>query len=338
MIDSKLWNYFKLDALFNIKIGKSIDKNKIELTEKKENSFRYISRKETENGLEGYLEYDSSFLNKIDIPVITIGNETAKAFIQEENFFTGTKVNILTPKNQLTKNQLLFIATLMTFAFKKKYNYSYTINSTKLKSEMIKLPVDSFGNPDWLYMENFIKSLWENSIPNLKEIRKPKNIVKVDLIPIEQWKEFKYKQLFSIERGRGPRINNAELGDTPFITATESNNGLTSFVDYPAVHKGNCITVNRNGSIAQAFYQENNFCSTEDVHIFYPKHFELTKEISFFLITLIKKEKYRFGYGRKWGIERMNNSIIKLPVDSSGNPDWLYMENFIKSLPYSNKI
>lgn len=146
------------------------------------------------------------------------------------------------------------------------------------------------------------------------------------------WKDFKYEDLFIIERGKGPRINNIEKGQTPFITATEINNGLTSFVDFPAVHKGNCITVNRNGSIGQAFYQKHDFCSTEDVHIFYLKFFKLNKEIAFFLITLIKKEKYRFGYGRKWGIERMKKSIIKLPVDSLGNPNWEYIENYIKKL------
>lgn len=152
------------------------------------------------------------------------------------------------------------------------------------------------------------------------------------LINTTKWKEFKYETLFTIERGKGPRINNITTGSTPFITATETNNGLTTYVDFPAVHKGNCITVNRNGSIAQAFYQTNDFCSTEDVHIFYLKPFILNKNIALFLITLIKKEKYRFGYGRKWGIERMKKSTIKLPTDSNGNPDWEYMENYIKEL------
>lgn len=152
------------------------------------------------------------------------------------------------------------------------------------------------------------------------------------LINTTKWREFKYETLFTIERGKGPRINNITTGSTPFITATETNNGLTTYVDFPAVHKGNCITVNRNGSIAQAFYQTNDFCSTEDVHIFYLKPFILNKNIALFLITLIKKEKYRFGYGRKWGIERMKKSTIKLPTDSNGNPDWEYMENYIKEL------
>ncbi len=46
-------------------------------------------------------------------------------------------------------------------------------------------------------------------------------------------------------------------------------------------------------------------------------------------------EKYRFNYGRKWGIDRMKKSLIKLPVDSDGKPDYKFMEDYIKSLPYS---
>ena len=55
-------------------------------------------------------------------------------------------------------------------------------------------------------------------------------------------------------------------------------------------------------------------------------------------VTLIRKEKYRFNYGRKWETERMKESLIKLPIDKNGNPDFEFMENYIKSLPYSANL
>lgn len=57
-----------------------------------------------------------------------------------------------------------------------------------------------------------------------------------------------------------------------------------------------------------------------------------------FLITIIKANRYRFGYGRKWTLEKMQNTTIKLPVKSDKQPDWQRMENYIKSLPYGNFI
>ena len=61
------------------------------------------------------------------------------------------------------------------------------------------------------------------------------------------------------------------------------------------------------------FYQDVPFKVTNMVIILKPK-FEINKYIGLFLKTLIYKEKYRYSYGRKSGIERMKESKIKLPV------------------------
>lgn len=345
------WKNFSLNDLFEIKIGKAIDKNKIEFTFKSENSFRYISRKETENGLEGYLEYDLSFLNKIETPVITIGNETAKAFVQEESFFTGTKVNILTPKFKSSKDILFFIATLMTFAFKKKYSYSYTINSTKLKSEIIKLPVDSKGNPDWKYMKNYIKELWETKIPNLDEFRKSKNKVKIELRPILEWKEFVIKDIFNLKNSKPYHLDKleTELEELDshlktilvnYVTRTRENNGILKKFKVPetfSINNGNVISITAEG--VYAFYQAKKFITGNKVYILSPKSFVLTPYIGAFIISILNfKILDKYSYSRARIGNKILNEKVKLPVDSNENPDWEYMETYIKSLPYSNKI
>jgi hypothetical protein len=57
-----------------------------------------------------------------------------------------------------------------------------------------------------------------------------------------------------------------------------------------------------------------------------------------FIVTVIKAEKYRFNYGRKWHVERMNISKIKLPSNNKKQPNYEFMENYVKSLPYSSSI
>ena len=54
--------------------------------------------------------------------------------------------------------------------------------------------------------------------------------------------------------------------------------------------------------------------------------------------TALPSIKYRFGYGRKWTLEKMKETVLKLPSQEDGTPDFLYMENYIKSLPYSDRI
>ncbi|MCY7781070.1 restriction endonuclease subunit S [Bacillus haynesii] len=155
------WGEFNLEDLFDTKIGKSINGNKVN---KVDGITPYITRKESYNGLDGFIDWkDTSFLNRVNTPVITIGNETAKPFVQEYSFFTGTKVNILTPKfGEANKYHLLFICRSLEMN-KRKYSYSYTINSTRLKKQKIKLPVTIKGDPDWSFMEQYMKRL-ENDL------------------------------------------------------------------------------------------------------------------------------------------------------------------------------
>lgn len=148
------------------------------------------------------------------------------------------------------------------------------------------------------------------------------------------WKWFSYSWLFELKKGKRLTKESMENGDTLFIGSTESNNGVTAKINREPIHHGNVISVTYNGSVGEAFYQPKPFWASDDVNVFYPK-FELNEYRAMFLITLIRKEKYRFNYGRKWHTDRMLESKIKLPVTSLGEPDWAFMESYIKGLPFS---
>lgn len=53
---------------------------------------------------------------------------------------------------------------------------------------------------------------------------------------------------------------------------------------------------------------------------------------SLFLCTVIRREKYRFSYGRKWTLDRMRQASVKLPATEDGLPDWVRMRAMIKNL------
>ena len=152
------------------------------------------------------------------------------------------------------------------------------------------------------------------------------------------WKWFYYDEIFNIKKGK--RLTKADQveGTINYIGAIDSNNGISAKISNDShLHSVNTITVSYNGSIAEAFYQTEPFWATDDVNVLYPK-FELNSYIAMFLCTLIYREKYRFNYGRKWDKEMMQCSKIKLPATVEGLPDWQFMEDYIKSLPYSKAI
>ena len=158
-LNDKQWKIFIIGDLFAIEIGKSIDGNKVNRTS---GHYPYITRKENNNGLDGFIDYDKNYLN-VKFPVITIGNETAQPYVQDFPFYTGTKVNILSPKISLSKYTLQFIAQCLKMQ-KEKYSYAFTINSTRLKKQFIFLPINDRGEPDYDFMEQYMREREQNLI------------------------------------------------------------------------------------------------------------------------------------------------------------------------------
>lgn len=151
-LPDSLWGGAKLSDLFTITIGKNLDGNKID---RDSGCTPYVTRKETSNGLDGFTGgHDEKYLWS-QVPAITIGNETAKPFVQTHEFYTGTKVNILTPKKPMSVGVLQFIARCIE-ANKDRYSYSYTANSTRLGEQRLMLPITVSGELNTAYMESEI--------------------------------------------------------------------------------------------------------------------------------------------------------------------------------------
>lgn len=90
-----------------------------------------------------------------------------------------------------------------------------------------------------------------------------------------------------------------------------------------------------NGSVGEAFYQAEAFFASDDVNVLYPRGFDLPTGRGIFVCTLIRQERYRYNYGRKWRIEQMRNTIIRLPVTHEGCPDWDWVDSFTSALPWA---
>ena len=179
-------------------------------------------------------------------------------------------------------------------------------------------------------------------------------------LQVSKWKAFRFDKIFDIKKGyynKKPPHHSIDEVPVPFIGATEFNNGVTSFHDIddillysrngeenpyePKTRKlfqPNCITVSNNGSVGNAFFQPKQFTCSHDVNPLYLLGRKMSPELGIFLSTVIEVDRYRWGYGRKWRPKRMPDSIIKLPIDSAGNPDWDHMAKFVRSLSHSENL
>ena len=336
-MNTSSWKWFRYDEIFDIRKGKRLTKENMT-----EGDIRYIGAIDSNNGLSAFIGNDSQ-LHQGNTISVSYNGSIGYAFYQDKEFWATDDVNVLCPKFLLNKYIAMFLCYLIE---KEQYRFCYgrKWDLEAMNKSKIKLPVTKEGTPDWKYMEDFVK---DQIIPQLPKKAQRVWLQKYDTTPQKQenmklntqdWKWFVYESIFDIRKGK--RLTQADMidGNIPYIGAIDSNNGLSSYIGNDSqLHEANTITVSYNGSIGYAFYQDKEFWATDDVNVLYPK-FNLNRYIAIFICTLIEKEQYRFCYGRKWDLEAMKKSRIKLPVTPSGEPDWKFMEDYIKSLPYSKNI
>lgn len=337
----------KLSELFNITYGTKFDMNKMTIL--KGSSVPFVSRTSKNNGIANLVEIykDTKPLKSGQITVSLGGTYVLSSFLQEQDFYTGQNVGVLESKTKMSREEKLYYCMAIT---KNRFRYGAFGREANRTLKDILLPATS-EIPQWVKNGNFSQ---------FDKVKNPFVEVKEEIIinPIK-WEDFKYDEIFDIKKGfynKKPPTTE-DNNSIPFIGATEYNNGITGKIKLVDIEqysktgkieitntsldklfKANCITVTNNGSVGNAFYQDKEFTCSHDVNPLYLLNHKLNKFIAMFLITLIELEKYRWGYGRKWRPTRMPESLIRLPVLNNGNPDWEYMENYIKQCSFSKSI
>lgn len=89
-----------------------------------------------------------------------------------------------------------------------------------------------------------------------------------------------------------------ESGDTIVISSQGVDNGCYGFYNVEPKYSPPFITVPRTGSIGYAFVQEFPCTVTDDLLILQPKT-NMDIEKLYFVAALIRKDKWRYSYGRK---------------------------------------
>jgi hypothetical protein len=314
----------RLDEIFDICYGSLLDLNKCIICEKPD-GYNFVSRSEKNCGVSArILKEETQKPFPAGLITVAMGGTVLSSFVQQELFYTGQNIKVLKPKKEMSDLVKLY--------------YCYCIEQNRFRFSTFgreaNVSFESIIVPD---IEELPDDLNKRSISDYDIERKPILDKKIEF-NTNNWKWFRIEDLFNVYTSREKNAMSRIEGKTPFISSTMFSNGVSKYVDDEPTLPGNTITVARNGSVCCAFYQPIPYCaSPDDIRVFEPK-FVLNKYLAQFIIPVIEKEKFRYAYGRKFGTKRMNATKIKLPITSSGTPDWQFMEDYIKSLNYSNNI
>lgn len=317
----------KVSDLFTIKYGNNLELiNLAQCKSTDKNSVPFVSRTEKNNGVSAFIEEELDIeKNPAHTLTVAVGGSVLSTFYQPIPFYTGFHVLVLEPKKEMSIIEMLFYAKCIS-ANKYKYNYGRQANKT-LKNILVPAQMpETLKNKLLVYHKKLEKSISEKSLIDKK--------IKLE---IDKWEAFELNKLFKIQGSKTiPLLELEECGQGkyPYVTTQATNNGIEGFFDFYS-EDGNILTAD-SAVLGYCSYQSLPFSASDHVEKLIPK-FKMNKYIAMFLTTILNLEQYRYNYGRKCSQTRMKEISIKLP-SKNGNPDFEYMENYIKSLSYSSSL
>lgn len=319
-----------INDLFDVSYGNKLDMNKMQPTDKV-SGIAFVGRKGGLAGHAGVSGYVVPIAGEVAYAAGTLtvalgGSRLLSSYVQQRPFYTAQNVAVLTPRDpsMSLKHRLYYAMCIRHNAFR------YTAFGREANRTLgtIQLPgivpawVDSVEIPTH-------EGLAKSASPTHQALSDPYG---------GGWREFRLDSLFEIKKGRRLTKASREPGPTPFVGASEKNNGITDYAAVDALHPAGVMTVVYNGnSVGFAFYQPTSFYASDDVNVLYPLK-PMSKWALLFIATLIKHQRPRFTYGYKWTLARMQATSIRLPATSSGDPDLEYMQTVMRGLPFSAAV
>ncbi len=350
-LNIKDWKEFKISKLFTLETGKANQG----MLEEGDECF-YVGAKRDNNGVMIHCAYNKSLIQKGNCIIFICNGQGSVGYANYMDVdFIGTTDIVAGYNEKLNSYNGVFIATILcqerpkySFGRKWKTHLNDTIINLPIKHNSDKTPfIDETHKysekgyvPDWLFMENYIKSLHSKPLTT-----KNKN-KKIPSLNVDRWEEFSLNDIFTKrESGKVTQAYQLEEGqDIPYLGAKKDDNGVMSLCkkNKKLVSKGNCVVLicDGQGSVGLANYMESDFLGTVNLELCYNEKY-LNKYVGLFLATILSQERPKYSFGRKWK-PNLNNTKIKLPARQVKKgqyvPDWEFMENYIKALPYGDRI
>ena len=208
---------------------------------------------------------------------------------------------------------------------------------TRLRRSKIILPVNDAGEPDYAYMENYVRFVEEKILQRYREYcRNCRPPLTIQSLNEKNWRAFVIGELFKLETGKSKGLNHLEedAGGISYLGATNRNNGVLTFVkpDENFIQRGNCIAFIRNGegSIGYSVYKREDFIATSDITCGYANF--LNEFVGLFITTVADKVRGKYNFNYKRSDTRLKSERLMLPVNEAGAPDFEYMEAYVKNL------
>ena len=155
-IDTTYWKEFALDSLFDIVLSKG----DIQAKRMNEGDIPLVSSGKFNNGICAYIADGDGKAEIFNANVITT-DMFGKSYFQDKPFYAVShgRVNMLLPRFEMNHYIGKYIVSILDASFLTRYSFSGMCSQSQLKKEKVLLPAAPTGEPDWKYMEMYMRGV-----------------------------------------------------------------------------------------------------------------------------------------------------------------------------------
>lgn len=151
-VDTREWGEFRVGELFDAERGKV--KNIQPLTP---GATPIIAAGAYNQGIAGMYEIDSAYKNRITVSCNGAG--CGSTFYHPYEFNVNGDAITLIEKKCMPDRAKQFVACILNATFTRKFSYEEKCSPQKALAEVMRLPIDKTGQPDWAYMEEYMRKV-----------------------------------------------------------------------------------------------------------------------------------------------------------------------------------
>ncbi len=332
-IDTSKWEPFKIRSLFTVKRPVARSQSKYD-----DGDVPFVASGNYNNGVLKYLcPKTGEILDKGNC--ITVSPIDGSAFYQKNDFLgrggAGSSIIVLY-NDSINEYSGCFIATIIRTVCK-KYYYSDMANKDVIAEETILLPVDENHQPDFSYMESYMKNQEIAVSASLTKLQSALRFLKSKNAEFESWKTYKIKDVFpnivkpAVYHTREVKENPEGI---PYVVRSKFNNGVKYYVERPNSNVNPAKVISFGAENATFFYQKSEWISGRDMY--YIDTRGIDEYACLFITSCLQPiaEKYSYNYGMFPDL--LKEERIKLPANKNGDPDYAFMEKYMRIV--ENKV
>ncbi len=263
----------------------------------------------------------------------------------------ATHNHVFSLSGEVIKNQSvgLYLVAQMSY-LTRLFTFNNMGTWSKIKHLSLLLPVTSDGNIDYKFMEERMRELEEERMRELEayliaagfedcdfteEEQEAVHLIETEKITMKKMRIV--DGVFNVKNSHNILKSEVVFGSgrVPYVTASEGNNSIVSYISYNEDEKEEGNTILIGGKTLVITYQPQAFFSNDSHNLVLRVINENAQEedIQLYLVaSLYKSLSHKYSWGNSISKQKIQSDTMYLPISANGEVDYQLMKDYIRAV------